>query len=106
MTPAVDRRDWNDRRALPILSWSYLDEAKHRAESFALSALPLDPAAAARVKRDNATPHPMGPPLNRQDTPVAFVSDWRPSSNDADVSDIPAFLRRSSPIAQAEQEVA
>jgi hypothetical protein len=106
MTPAVDRHGWNDRRAVPILSWPDLGRAKHRAESFALSALPLDPATAARVNRDNATPHPMGPPLNRQDTPVAFVSNWRPSGSGTDMPDVPAFLRRLSSIVQAEQEVA
>src|SRR5262249_35949997 len=39
-------------RTRPILSWPDLVEAKHRAESMALSALPLDPQAAARIKRD------------------------------------------------------
>ena len=55
-------------RTWPILSWPDLAEAKHRAESVALSAIALDavdPKLAARLKRDNGTPHPMGPPLNR-----------------------------------------
>jgi hypothetical protein len=63
--------------AHPHMSWTDLDEAKRRAESLALMAIPLavvDPKLAARVKRDNETPHPMGPPLNRQ---------WPVSAGDA-----------------------
>jgi len=55
-------------RTWPILSWPDMAETKHRAESVALSAIALDavdPKLAARLKRDNGTPHPMGPPLNR-----------------------------------------
>jgi hypothetical protein len=47
----------------PRLSWPTLDEAKRGAESFALMAMPLeavDPKLAARIKRNNETPHPMG----------------------------------------------
>jgi hypothetical protein len=47
----------------PEASWPTLDEAKHGAESFALMAMPLeavDPKLAARIKRNNETPHPMG----------------------------------------------
>jgi hypothetical protein len=54
--------------ARPHVSRVDLGEAKHRAESLALMAIPLatvDPKLAARIKRDNETPHPMGPPLNR-----------------------------------------
>jgi len=53
----------------PRMAWADLEEAKRRAESLALSAIPLesfDPKLAARIKKDNATPHPMGPPPNRQ----------------------------------------
>src|SRR5262249_11259488 len=53
----------------PRLSWTDLKEARHRAESVALSAIALDtadPKLAARIKKDNSTPHPMGPPLNRE----------------------------------------
>ena len=54
-------------RTFPILSWpdSDPDLVKQRAESIALNALPLDPATAARVERDNARPHPMAvtPPV-------------------------------------------
>jgi hypothetical protein len=45
------------------LSWPDLAKAKHRAESVALSAIALDavnPKLAARIKRNNETPHPMG----------------------------------------------
>lgn len=51
--------------AIPRMSWADLDEAKHRAAEIALAALPLDPKTAARIQRDNETPHPMGRPLNR-----------------------------------------
>jgi hypothetical protein len=44
----------------PRLSWPTLDEAKRGAESFALMAMPIDPKLAARIKRSNETPHPMG----------------------------------------------
>jgi hypothetical protein len=65
-------------RTFPILSWPDFDEAKHRAESMALAALSLDPATAARVAKDNATPNSMGPPLNRSwpaDTGDAVLLD-------------------------------
>ena len=53
------------------------------------------PKLAARIKRDNETPHPMGPPLNRPPlTDDATSSDWRPTGNGAGVPDIPDFLRR------------
>jgi hypothetical protein len=41
-------------RTTPILSWADLAEAKHRAESIPLGALPLDPKTAARVAKDNS----------------------------------------------------
>jgi len=67
----------------PRMSWPDLDEARHRAETLALAAIPLesfDPKLAARIKRDNETPHPMGPPLNRQPSrETATPSDWKPS---------------------------
>jgi hypothetical protein len=46
--------------ATPRQSWSDLDAAKRAAECIALMAMPLDPKVAARIKKDNATPHPMG----------------------------------------------
>jgi len=82
----------------PRMSWADLGEAKRGAESFALMAMPLEavePKLAARNKRDNETPHPMGPPLNRPPlTDDATSSDWRPTGNGAGVPDIPDFLRR------------
>jgi len=51
--------------AIPRQSWASLEEAKRGAENFALMALPTDPKVAARIKKVNETPHPMGPPLNR-----------------------------------------
>jgi hypothetical protein len=49
--------------AIPRQTWAHLEEAKRGAESFALMAMPLeavDPKLAARIKRNNETPHPMG----------------------------------------------
>jgi hypothetical protein len=49
--------------AIPRQAWADLEEAKRGAESFALMAMPLeavDPKLAARIKRNNETPHPMG----------------------------------------------
>jgi hypothetical protein len=45
--------------SIPRMSWPDLDEAKHRSEAIALSALPLDSKTAANVRRYNETPHPM-----------------------------------------------
>jgi hypothetical protein len=84
--------------AIPRRTWAHLEEAERRAESFALMAIPpaaVDPKLAARIKRDNETPHPMGPPLNRPPlTSDATSSDWRPTGNGAGAADIPDFLRR------------
>jgi hypothetical protein len=83
------------------VSWPSLEQAKRGAEAAALGSLPLDPATTARIKRDNATPHPMGPPLNRPVPPldpaeravgleIAFTASG-PRSVDLE---IPDFLRR------------
>ena len=86
--------------AIPRRTWAHLEEAKRGAESFALMAMPLeavDPKLAARIKRDNETPHPMGPPLNRPPlTGDATSSDWRPTGNGAGVLNIPPFLQRAA----------
>jgi hypothetical protein len=85
-------------RTFPVLSWADLAEAKHRAESIALSALPPDPATAARIKRDNATPHPMGAPLSLEALPVVDSPPIAPPEPfEGDPLEIPAFLRRVSP---------
>jgi hypothetical protein len=84
--------------AIPRQSWDDPEAAKRGAESFALMATPLadfDPKLAARIKRDNSMPHPMGPPLNRQlSRETATASNWKPTGAGADMPDIPAFLRR------------
>jgi hypothetical protein len=84
----------------PHQAWAQLEEAKRGAESFALIAIPLkaaDPKLAARIKRDNETPHPMGPPLNRPPlTNDAPSSDWRPTDNGASAPNIPPFLQRAA----------
>jgi hypothetical protein len=84
--------------AIPRQAWAQLEEAKRGAENFALMAMPLeavDPKVAARIKHDNATPHPMGPPLNRPPlTSDATSFDWRPTGDGAGIPDIPDFLRR------------
>jgi hypothetical protein len=82
-------------------SWGDLDEARRGAERFALMAMPLraaDPKLATRIRRDNETPHPMGPPLNRAwpvNTGDAVPSDWRASSDGADMPDRSDCLRGS-----------
>jgi hypothetical protein len=91
-------------RAFPILSWAGLSEAKHRAESIALSNLPLvagvniEKADLARTNAANTKPNPMGPPLD-QPWPIAtgdaIASDWRPTGAGADMPDIPDFPRRA-----------
>jgi hypothetical protein len=85
-------------RTFPILSWADLVEAKHRAESVALAALPLDPATPARVKRDNAMPHPMGAPLSLEVLPVVDSPPIAPAEPfEGDPLEIPQFLRRTAP---------
>jgi hypothetical protein len=88
-------------RTTPILSWPDLDEAKHRAESIAWMAMPLEatnPKLAADINRTNASPHPMGLPRNRQlSQETAIASDWRPTGDGADMPAIPDFLRRQPP---------
>jgi hypothetical protein len=90
----------------PRMSWPDLEEAKHHAESLALSAIPLasvDPKLAARIKRDNSTPHPMGPPLNRPwpvdgdgDVLLTTSSKITEAKTDSGIdTSIPDFLRRA-----------
>jgi hypothetical protein len=92
--------------AIQQQSWADLDAAKRGAESFALMAMPVesvDPKLAARIKKDNTTPHPMGAPLNRPwpaNTGDAVLSGagariaFRSSGPWSDDLDTPAFLRR------------
>jgi len=85
-------------RTTPVLSWAGLVEAKHRAESMALAALPLDPAVAARIKRDNAMPHPMGAPLSLELLPVVDSPPIAPAEPfEGDPLEVPQFLRRTAP---------
>src|SRR5262245_37645634 len=83
----------------PRWSWTDLKEARHRAESMALSAIALDaadPKLAARIKKDNSTPHPMGSPLNRESSrETAIPSDWKATGDGATMPDITKFLRRA-----------
>jgi len=81
----------------PILSWPDLEEAKHYAESFVLMSLPPDPGTGARIARDNAAGHPMGPPLNRQPSrETATHSDWKPGDKAFIAPDMPSFLLRGA----------
>jgi hypothetical protein len=84
-------------QTFPILSWPEdPDLAKRRAENVALGALALDPVTKARVDRDNAAGHPMGPPVNRPWPPIGdgeVRSDWRPSDSGIAL-EIPDFMRR------------
>jgi hypothetical protein len=100
LSPGVRLRDtWH-------LEWPSLEKAKHGAESFALMAMPLasvDPKLAARIKRDNASPHPMGPPLERpssSDVGTVGASTklaFKTSGSWSDDLAIPEFLRRRRP---------
>jgi len=81
-----------------------LERAKRRAESFGLTAKPLetvDPKLAARIKRENSTPHPVGSPLNRQPTAGELVLGasatipFKQSGPWLDDLAIPVFLRRN-----------
>jgi hypothetical protein len=80
----------------PRMSWGELEQAKHHAESLALASLPLDRKLAARIKRDNETPHPMGP-LNRSWPVNAGHGVFRiaESKTPGDPGPIPEFLRRA-----------
>jgi hypothetical protein len=92
--------------AIPRQAWARLEGAKRGAESLALTAMPLeavDPKLAARIKRDNATPHPMGPALNRPpsgDDAPAVLLGASPSIATAkvpgDPGPIPDFLLRGA----------
>jgi hypothetical protein len=76
-------------KTIPILSWPGLTLAKRRAEGIALANLP-DPLP----ERARNSPHPMGPPFNRQvSREPAITSDWRPTSSGVGIPDIPDFLR-------------
>jgi hypothetical protein len=84
--------------AIPRHSWADLEEAKRGAECVALMAMPLqsvDPKLAARIRKDNTMPHPIGAPLNRQPSQGATVSDWKPTRAGTDMPDIPEVLRRA-----------
>ena len=77
------------------VSWPDLVEARRHAETLALVAMPINPRLAARIRRDNETPLPLGLPLNLQPSrEVAIPSDWKPVGDGAGVPEIPDFLRR------------
>jgi len=88
---------WHLRSPLswPCRVWPNLETARHGAEAIALASLALDPKIAARIAKDNTTPHPMGPPLNRQPVPpdAAIASGWKPTGEGV-APEIPEFLRR------------
>ena len=78
----------------PRVSWPDLVEARRHAEALALVAIPVDPKLAARIRRDNETPLPLGLPLNLQPSQAAAIlSDWKPVGTGA-APPIPDFLRR------------
>jgi hypothetical protein len=79
----------------PRTSWPNLEQARRSAELLALYSLPLDSNLAARIKRDNETPHPMGLPLNRPvAVPVVESPSIAPADFEGDPLEIPHFLRR------------
>jgi len=86
--------------AIPPRSWVSIEEARRGAEGFALMAMPLDTTTAARIKRENSLPNPLGPPLNRL-WPVtageAVVSNWEPTGDGASMPELPAFLIKVTP---------
>jgi hypothetical protein len=83
--------------SIPRQSWPDFDAAKRGAEIVALMVMPVESRVAARIKRENELPHPMGSPLNRPLlTSGAISSDWRPAGDGAGVPDIPDFLLRNS----------
>jgi hypothetical protein len=80
-------------------SWVGFEGTKRGAEGFALMAMPLEAKLAARIKRNNATPHPMGSPPNRSfDIGDGVLHGAGSKITEAKVSgdpgDIPNFLRR------------
>jgi hypothetical protein len=92
-----DRYRLTHPRTFPILSWSGLEEAKRGAESIALLQLP-DPFA-AKHERENARPHPMGPPLGLHLSQAVRDFKIRESKVPGDPGPIPDFLlhRTDSP---------
>jgi hypothetical protein len=83
--------------SIPRQSWPDLDAAKRGAEIVALMVMPVESRVAARIKRENELPHPMGSPVNRSlAIGGAISSDWRPTGDGAGVPDIPDFLLRNS----------
>jgi hypothetical protein len=84
--------------AYPPQSWPDLDTAMRGAVSFALACLPVDPKVAARIKRDNETSHPMGPPSGSDRAPVEttnFKIRECGANTYLDPGPIPEFLRRA-----------
>src|SRR5262249_19723608 len=79
-------------RAIPEPPLESLEQAKYRAECYALAALP--PPLPIR--------QPTGPhPLSRGKAAClwpgeGFVTDWKPSPKATDCPDIPDFLRRAA----------
>ena len=93
-------------RSIPLPPLEPLKQAKRRAESFAPMAMTLDPKLAARITRENWTPHPMGPPLNRHwPTPTAETSRiaFKQSAPWSDDLDIPDCLQRQQPAADLKE---
>lgn len=80
----------------PRTSWPNLEQARRGAELLALYSLPLDANRAARIRLDNETAHPMGPPLNRPVAmPVVESPSIAPADFEGDPLEIPDFLRRA-----------
>ena len=79
---------------VPRSCWADLGAAQRSAETIALMCLP-DPFA-AKHRRENAQPHPMGSPLNRPSLPLPHNFKIRESKLPGDPGPIPDFLRRSA----------
>jgi len=103
--PKTCRAGWAWTEPGPVcrlcLDTASLEEAKHRAESVALSSLPLvagvniEQRELARIT--NSTSHPMGPPLNRTlgDVYATARITFKHHGPWSDDLEIPAFLQRT-----------
>ena len=86
----------------PPMSWPDLKRAKRGAESIALAKLPLDPRLAARIKRDNESPNPIGGPLDHAPPAVGnavlLTAGYgiAESKTRGNPGPMPAFLRRAT----------
>ena len=94
-------RYWVARpRAIPEPPLESLEQAKRRAESYALAALPLP-----RPVEQPKGPHPLLRSRSTDWPSGDFVtSDWHPTGSGTDMPELPAFLRRDKPARRQQRE--